>query len=490
MISRQLDNILRDLPRAGQLVKDRGYRQVWRFEAGGKAYYLKFYPREGSRLKRLLRGNPAMREFLRLQMLQKASIPSPRAVAQLTGFRIDQTLGDALIIDAIEPSVQLDEHLASFELAGKPIPNHLQLSKQVRHLVHQLGAANLGHNDLHLGNILLHNQQLYLLDGYAVRPGGLRLNDVMMLGHSVGRFATRTDMQRGWGLLGAGSDLPRHNPVATRQHRKFMERATQGDNRYFGTIEHGAWTGRCFLHAKFPRRWSVVSRLNPTKQDWDRAFARLLEQVEKDQLTIIKRTRSGDVLAGEVVLGGKPVDVIVKRPRRRHWYRYVSEIGRSRPKRAWAKGWHLVARDIPTAWPMLMMEKRALGYVTDSLIVVERVPGTTLAAVDLDAIAPEQRDMLFRRTGRVLRQIESHGFAHFDAKASNWIVFNDDATHETPILIDADGVRQRRWTALGIKRLLRSMKEHPQYTAADSLALCQGYAPYAEFRREPEPTPE
>jgi hypothetical protein len=47
-------------------------------------------------------------------------------------------------------------------------------------------------------------------------------------------------------------------------------------------------------------------------------------------------------------------------------------------------------------------------------------------------------------------------------------------------LIDVDGIRFRRWAALGISRLLRSMKDHPQYTVADSLALCQGYAPFSK----------
>jgi hypothetical protein len=48
-------------------------------------------------------------------------------------------------------------------------------------------------------------------------------------------------------------------------------------------------------------------------------------------------------------------------------------------------------------------------------------------------------------------------------------------------MIDVDGVRPLNiWlVAWGIQRLLRAMKQHPQYTIADSLALCQGYAPFA-----------
>ncbi len=62
------------------MVKDRGYRQVWRFEHDGKPYYLKFYRRSGLRdaWRRLFRGSPAAREFQRLQWLQKAGINAPR----------------------------------------------------------------------------------------------------------------------------------------------------------------------------------------------------------------------------------------------------------------------------------------------------------------------------------------------------------------------------------------------------------------------------
>src|SRR5207245_1183203 len=101
------------------------------------------------------------------------------------------------------------------------------------------------------------------------------------------------------------------------------------------------------------------------------------------------------------------------------------------------------------------------------------VPGAPLACADLDALDPADRDMLFRRTGHLLRRIELLGMSHFDAKSSNWIVYNDEKTGPQPILVDVDGIRRRRWVALGVQRLLRSMREHAQYTPADSLALCQ-----------------
>lgn len=491
MAEDSLEHALRDLPRVGTLVKDRGYRQVWRFEHGGRAYYLKFYPRHGHRdtWRRLIRGSPAFHEFDRLQRLQRAKVPAPRAVAYLAGLRIGPAVGDAVILEALEPGAPLDQYFNNFDLRGEPVPDRLALAEQVRTLVHDLGKAKLGHEDLHLGNFLLHNGKVYLLDGYAVRPGGLTQNDVFRLWHSASRFATRTDLLRGWKLLGKDAPAPRDNPVSARVFRRFLQRAT-GDNRYFGRLDFGdGWRGVFFKQAKYPRPWSSVSRLLFDADQWKRAWPRLLERIEADRLHVIKRSPSGDVLAGSVTPGEHSIEVFVKRPRRRYWYRYLNEIGRgARARRAWIKAWKMISRNVPTAWPLLLMEKRRLGYVVDTVIVFERVPGTTLAAAELDEIPAARREMLFRRAGRILRRIESFGFSHFDAKASNWIVTSDRKRGESPVLIDIDGIRQRRWVALGIERLLKSMRNHPQYTPEDSLALCQGYAPFTRIRHEPEST--
>jgi hypothetical protein len=125
--------------------------------------------------------------------------------------------------------------------------------------------------------------------------------------------------------------------------------------------------------------------------------------------------------------------------------------------------------------------------VTDGLIVFERVPGKTLHDIDLDAMDPAARDTMFRRVGRTLRRIDQSGFAHFDAKSSNFIVLEDERlAGPTPVMVDMDGIRRRRWIGLGVERLLRAMKRHPQYTPADSLAICQGYAPFSPTQQEQE----
>ncbi len=484
----ELQATLANLARIGTLIKDRGYRQIWRFEFESKAYYLKFY-RRPARLLRIGRPSPALREFQRLQALQKARIPAPLAVAVMSGFRLrpegaEEIVGDAVLLTAIEPAVALDQYFNQLELLAQNVPGRRMIVERVIQLVEKLASAKLGHSDLHLGNMLMQGENVFLIDAYAVRLGGLKASDLLQLAHSVGRYATRADLHRGWLRLAKGKSLPSNNRISRRQWRKFLERVT-GENRYFGHFHSAGWRGVYFKHFKYPFRWSSISRLNVEQSDWQREWPALQARLDADALTVLKRSRSGDVLAGEVVLAGRPLEVILKRPRRRYWYRYLNEIGRgARARRAWHKAWNLIVRQIPTAWPLLMMEKTVMGYVTDTVIIFERVPGKTLDTVDLNALPSVERDSLFRRTGRILRRIETFGFGHFDAKASNWIAAPDDIRGATSILIDVDGVRYRSWVALGIQRLLKSMREHTQYSVADSMALCQGYAPWARLVRE------
>src|SRR5262249_4481470 len=152
------------------------------------------------------------------------------------------------------------------------------------------------------------------------------------------------------------------------------------ENAYFGKLRAGDWSGHFVKQMKFSRRYSPASRMQFTKASWESAWNDLRARLDADQLDVIKRTPSGDVLSGEIVLDGHPVQVIVKRPRKKLLYRYVTTLVlRTRGERMWTKAWKLYIRNIPAEFPLLLMQKRILGYVTDEVIVFERTPGATLA---------------------------------------------------------------------------------------------------------------
>ena len=118
-------------------------------------------------------------------------------------------VGDAFLLEGLEPSAPLDAYLNELELAGRAVPDRAALVRQVGELLRSLGQAKLGHRDLHLGNLLLHDRTLYLLDAYAVRRGGLRAADVMLLAVGASRYASRADLIRVWRALGtrAGGEV-------------------------------------------------------------------------------------------------------------------------------------------------------------------------------------------------------------------------------------------------------------------------------------------
>jgi hypothetical protein len=482
----ELERALRDLPSIGRIVSSRGKdadKQVWRVEIAGKPYYLTFHARRVGATR--VGGGRALREFSGLQAMQRAGVPSPRAVAHLSGFTIRDVKGDAVIVEGVEPAVPLDRFLNDLHLRGEQAANHRDLATQVIEIVGKLGDAKLGHGDLRLGRFLLSGGKVYLASGEGVRGGGMTTKDVMRLGVSAAPFATKTDVIRAWANF-SGAPTPKTNPLMPRAWRDLVKRATR-DNEYFGGFSLGGWSGWFFNRTDAPRRWAAASTLAVARDDWQREWPKLLAAIENDRLTGLKREKGGDVLAGEVFIGGRQVSVVVKRPRHNKWHRYIKESFRGlRARQAWTKAWSLVARDIPTAWPLLVMQRRnAFGIPVQAVIVSERVHGDLLATMNFDALTPRDRVTLFHRLGRTLRLIERRGRLLYDSKSPNWVVLADEKIGPTPVIVDVDGLRQFAPPMWPIDRLLRSLREHPQYTPEDSRWVCIGYAPRARLYQEP-----
>jgi tRNA A-37 threonylcarbamoyl transferase component Bud32 len=486
LLSASLQDILADFGRHGQLVKHRPYRQVWRFEAGGRAYYLKFYPRGGfrDRFRRLFRGSPALREFQRLQLLQKAQVAAPRAVATLMGFAIAGRRGDAVILEGLEPAMQLDKCLNRHELEGTQVPGRRQIVQQIIAILQNLARAGLGHRDLHLGNFLLREGKVYLLDAYAVHPSGLLLDDLLLLALSAAPWATRAELQRAWNTLGPGGPLPASNRRGPSIWHSLVVRAFKKD-RYFGHLDHagpeGRWTGHVFKRAKFPHAWSEASRLELTDAQWQAAWPKLHAQLVAGDLPVLKESGSGMVCEAALELGERTLPVIIKAPRAKNVRRLFSQmlLG-TRARRAWVKAWELVVRGIPTAWPLALLEQRSgLGLTSRALIIMEKVPGPTLAEASPTA-DPAAYQRILMACGRLLRRLEQSGLYLYDAKAQNWIIRDAATPRPVPVIIDMDSIR-RLPQGGGLRRLRDSLAEihGAAFTTEHALALARGYRPAA-----------
>ena len=461
MAPQDLEQTLRELPKIATPVRLGTQRETWRFEHAGRAYFLHFYLPTTNPLTR----GAAAKEFAALKTLQTLKLPAVRPVALLSGLQFGNRKGDAILTAAIEPATRLD--------AISPT-DHAKARQGVIDWLGRFAKAGLGHTDLKPSSFLLTSDGVLLADAVGLVQDGLLPEHLMQFAHAAGDAATSADRVRAWQALVPNGDEvpPRDRHTARRLRQDFKSAAVE-------RVIAGEWKG-WFLASGRPVEWSAASQVRVTAEDWQREWPIVLAKLRNNELDVLKRDISGDVQAGQVTLGGVSVDVILKRPRNKYWYRYLYDLFRpSRARRTWTKTLRLFSRGLPIERPLLVIQKRSGEFTAEAIAIFERVPGQTLEEFDLSTLNDNDRENLFRRCGRSLRKIEAGGLAHIDAKSSNWIIFPSQTAGPVPIIIDAYGVRRlNHWLAvMGLHRLLRAMKKHPQYTPADSLHLCQGFAP-------------
>jgi hypothetical protein len=239
--SQTLQQTLGQLDRLGRLVRHDAHRQVWSFAHGGREYYLYFYPRPNA-FGSLLRRGGAFAEFVRFQQMQRAAVPVPRAIAHLAGLRIGQQLGDALIVEAISGAGPLGTFLRERRLSGQPLPasQRRAIAAGLVEILYGIGRARFGHPSLSLDSFLVRDDRLWLLDVRQLRRGGLRLAHLFSFAHDAARFATRTELLRGWLRLNPDDPWPRKNPLSEKLWRRQFRHLRGRD---WGRLRAGPWSG-------------------------------------------------------------------------------------------------------------------------------------------------------------------------------------------------------------------------------------------------------
>ncbi len=439
--------------------------ELWRFDVGGKQYELHYWIDDATAIKKYIGGARAGREFAQLQTLQKLTIPATRVIANLKGFRIGDRKGDACIV-VFDPTVKpLRELLLSPTLKFR---DRLALTAQFIERLESLYRAKLCPTPLTIDRFAIKGDQILLAD-VAGELGGIVTDERLRELDRSTQFATRaTERLRFWKHF-----REKKPPGASRGDANDLVRdATRGDG-VFGKIAVDEWVG--YFVRKLP---TVVPWLDLGEQMiepavWVDALPSLLND---SSATAVKKDHSGSVHYTSITMGERTLDLILKRPAFKSGFRGVVQRFRtSRALRTWRKTWRMLGLGFPCEVPLLVLEKRSGPRVTDQLLVFARVPGETLAKIDLAAMSTDERCALLHSSGRLLRKIEAMRFTHADAKNTNWIAWRDARGILRPILIDLDGIRFYPWRGLGIERFVRAMKTHPQITADDVRAIEHGY---------------
>ncbi len=487
-----------------QLVKANDNRHVWRVEHGEHTVFAKISRAGGfwGRCRQAILGPDSHREKAVAHYAARHGISTVRPVASGYAPRADRGLASILLTVGLadaEPLNTFWSRLDPADPATRRVKNALiDVVAQLIARAHQNGFV---HTDLHAGNVLVQCPAgtgcsavfVDLLNVRLARPvgDGTLARNLAQFNQWFRRHAPLTDRIRfldrylHWhGVLEREGTCGRRLGLDRRELLAAIDRAAEsharslyakrdhramGESRYFARIRPApGWRGHVFLQCKHPVPGSPASGRIFTRAQWSGWLSDPLAWVRADdQRRLIKDSPSATVCRATLPsIEGGDLEILCKRSRPRNLLKRIKYALRpSRALRTWKRANALLNRQIPTARPLAVLERRCLGLRLDSLLITEYIPHArdldTVLTVQLrDMPGPRQRRLkneIIASLADVVRRFHAGGFVHRDFKAPNIMVQWDPCGEDPPrvLLVDLDGVRQRRRVAPGA--FLRAM---------------------------------
>jgi len=473
-------------PRA-ELIKSNANRQVWRVETSSGLVYVKIAQPTSrwARFGRRLFGTDAAREKRIADYAAAHGINTIVPVAMAETPVIGKASSSILAtvgLGSARPLSAFWRDLDPGDPDTRPIKNLVidETARLIAH-AHQHGFE---HKDLHAGNILIepHDDGSYralfvdLPNVQIDRP----VSEVAVIGN-LAKFnqwfrlrGNLTDRIRFFNRYlhwrQTLSDAPHAQPIA--QNRRALlsvlgqaavahaetlgvkrDRRILRTGRYFSRIRlAGGWYGHVFLQSKRPVPGSQASSLVFTRQQWERWLGRPLEWVRTtDRRKILKDSASVIVCREELPINDvSPLPIVCKRSMPRDMKRLTSAFRTSRPMLTWKRANALLHRQIPTARPLAVVERRRCGFLLDSLLVTEFLEHAhdldTLVTIHLRELPVARqrilKNQIIDQIVSILCKLDEGGRIHRDMKAPNVMVQWDADSAAPPrvLLVDLDGV--------------------------------------------------
>lgn len=512
-------------------VKHNTHRTVWRARIDGKLYYVKFYRRRPVRdtLKRIARKPACKAEFECGRFAAENGVAASRPVAYAEGVRQADGPCSVLVLDAIEPSEPLDEYWRRECMEAASAGARRALIESLAELIARAHQAGFEHTDMHAANILVLER----------RGGGLETHFVDLHAAVLNRPVRDAAIVRNLAQLNQW--FRRHSSIKDRI--RFLRAYLRWRGEFEMVFEHGRpietsfrnlvralvvmaeghaqrlWSrrdrralrsGRYFAKLRLGRGWRAI-----VVRGSKRPIAATGEKPRelpagwwRSQLSDPRRLlrlaggashkRSHSAWVGQIELDHEsgPVRVIIKRPLARNLRRRLRQLlPPSRCWRGWRAGHALLHRDIVTARPLALLERRLGPLVLDGLLLTEEAP----EAVDLAEHLRRQQAArsprgwrrhkreLTRVLVRKLRRLFERGFVHRDCKAENLLVLKG-----MPLRlcwVDMDGIRlvgrpARDDEAFGaLARLWVSLATVSDVSRTDAARFLRAFS--ARFGRDP-----
>ncbi len=337
------------------------------------------------------------------------------------------------------------------------------LQKTAR-LLAQLHRAGVCQEDIHLDNLLVSNDRLYMIDG-----GGATVSDTPLsekqARHNLALFMAVLFPCYDRFVDDVLSAYAIENTVATQWSkadflktvlhlRKWRERFIQKSLR---NCTH-------FRVESSQRHFAAFSR-----QYDDAALQALVANPEAfiDDGKILKLGRTNTVA---IVTLDNERKVLIKKYQstKGFLHRYLRTLRSSRARKAWLNGHLLQFLGIDTPAPMAMLEHRTGPAITCSYIITEFVPSThAMAYFNSSQDALPEWQQVAADIGDILITLKRSCVYHGDLKGNNFLIRNNK-----PLLIDLDAMTSYKWRFCfkrlfrkDLERFSRNWKDNPRAAA-------------------------
>ena len=372
------------------------------------------------------------REIKGINALKNAGIKIPALLLQ---GDLQQDSTPVLVFQRVMPAVNPYE---AFDQA-KTEEKRVELLKRLAVVIAEQHEAGLKQKDLHLGNFLLADNDIYTIDGDTV--------DTRQMGTPLPKAKSIKNL----GLYFAQFD-PKFDHLFSSAFQAYAaKRSWPSDNNLFKQLlkevrHHRNHRKRNYLHKIFRECTAFVCH-----KAWnsymvcDRNFYHgEMKKLITDPDSVIgssKLLKDGNSsTVGLVEVNNKLL--VVKRYNIKNFRHALKRCPRNtRAWSSWRNAHKLELLGIPTPKPIAFLEKRCGPFRSTAYYITEYVDGTDLYhLITSDRSEEINIEVISKRFGEILKSLANACMSHGDFKATNFIVTDDRL-----FIIDIEGMCEHRF---------------------------------------------
>jgi tRNA A-37 threonylcarbamoyl transferase component Bud32 len=396
------------------------------------------------------------REIKGINALKNAGIKTPAFLLQ-SNLQQDDT--QVLVFQRIMPALNPHE---VFDMAATD-EKRSELLKRIAVVIAEQHEAGLKQKDLHLGNFLLSDNDIYTIDGDTVDTGqtGTALPKAMSL-NNLGLLLAQLNpnfdhlFSTAFQAYTAKRSWPSDSSLFSRLLKEVKLQRKNRSKKYLHKIFRACTS---FVCHKSWNRFMVCDR-NFYYGEMKKLIANPDSVIDSSRL--LKGGNSSTVALAEV----NNKLLVIKRYNIKNFIHALKRYPRiTRAWSSWRNAHRLELLGIPTPKPIAFLEKRWGPFRSTSYYISEYIDGTDLySMITSDRSKEIKIEALSIKFGEMLKLLVDANMSHGDFKATNFIVAG-----EKLYIIDIEGMREHicRWSLRrslkrDCRRFMKNWKDMPE----------------------------